>query len=218
MAAAVLAGGEQLIATGTPTDLALDTVNKQIYFTTSSFIQGNNTIQKVSYSGGSPSLLFTAGGSSGNGVGRCTALAVDVPHSKIIFSDAASNAVWSINTAGGSLAPVIKNLPGEKPLDVALDVTNQLIYYVTSSTVQGNNTLQRITYGGLNDVILLTATGGSSVQRCTALDFDPVGEKLYLADAGAGALWSLNLDGSGLAGVEAGLVATPRHLGLLPVF
>ena len=207
------------IPTSTPTDLALDTVNQKIYFTTSSYTQANNTIQWVSYSGGSPTVLFTASGptgNGGNGVSRCTALAVDHLHSQIIFSDAGSNAIWSVTTAGGNLTSVMENLPAA-PLDVALDVTNQLIYYVTSSTIQSNNTVQRITYGGLNNTPLLVATGGSSVQRCTALEFDPAGEKLYLADAGASTLWSFNSSGSGLGTVEAGVLATPRRLRLLPL-
>ena len=199
------------IPTSTPTDMALDTVNQQIYFATSSFTQSNNTIQRVNYSGANRTVLLTAGGSSGNGVSRCTALALDTVHSQILFCDAGTNALWSLSSAGGNPASVKQNLPGA-PLDLALDVSNQLIYYVTSSSVQSNNTLQRISYGGQGNTPLLTAPGGSGVQRCTAVEFDPAASKLYLADAGAGALWSLNPDGSGLGAVESGVVATPRRI------
>lgn len=205
------------ISIATPVDLALDTVNHVIYFATSSFTQGNNTIQKVGYAGGAPSTVFTASGASGNGVGRCTALALDTLHSKIIFSDAASNAIWSITTAGGSLTAVIKNL-GAAPLDVALDVTNQLVYFVTSSAAESANSIERIPYSGGSATTLFTAPGTAGVQRCTGLDFDPAASELYLADAGADALWSLNANGSGVTKFTSGLLAQPRRLKLLPAF
>jgi hypothetical protein len=199
------------IPTSTPTDLTLDSANQLIYFTTSSYTLSNNTIQRMSYSGANRTVLFSAS----NGVTRCTALALDTSHSQIIFSDAGTNALWSITSSGALLTPVIQNLPGV-PLDLALDVTNEAIYYVTSSTIQSNNTVHRVFYGGERNVLLLTATGGTNVQRCTAIDYDPVALKLYLADAGASALWSLNSDGSGLASVDLHVLSTPRRVKLLP--
>jgi hypothetical protein len=189
----------------------LDTANQLIYFTTSSYTLTNNTIQRMSYSGANRTVLFSAS----NGVARCTALALDTLHLQIIFSDAGTNALWSVTSTGALLTPVIQNLPGA-PLDLALDVTNEAIYYVTSSTIQSNNTVHRVFYGGERNVLLLTAAGGASVQRCTAIDFDPVALKVYLADAGASALWSLNSDGSGLASVDLHVLPTPRHVTLLP--
>ncbi|MGA2750420.1 MAG: choice-of-anchor Q domain-containing protein [Verrucomicrobiota bacterium] len=204
------------IATGTPTDLALDTAHQQIYFTTSSCTQASNTIQRVSYSGAGGTVLFTATGSSGNGVSRCTALALDLLHSQIVFSDAGAKALWSVPLEGGSVATSVKNNLLAAPLDLALDVTNQFIYYVTSGTIQSNNTVQRIDYGGATNTLLFVAAGGGSVQRCTAIDFDPAASKLYLADAGAGILWSLDPDGLGLATVETGVLSIPRRVRLLP--
>jgi Cadherin-like domain len=204
------------IPISTLTDLTLDTAHQLIYFATSSSAQGSNTIESVTYTGANRSVLFTAGGSSGNGVSRCTSLALDSLHSKIIFSDAGSNALWSLPSAGGSPTAIVSNLTAA-PLDVALDISNQLVYYVTSSTIQSNNTVRRIAYDGSSNTLLFTATGSAngSVQRCTALDFDPVDAKLYLADAGASALWSLNANGSGLASVESSVLPTPRRLKLL---
>ncbi len=170
----------------TPTDLALDTVNQEIYFTTSSHTQSNNTIQKISYSGAGGKVLLIAGGSSGNGVSRCSALALDTVHSRIVFSDAGSNALWSVNLGGGDLVAVKNNLLAA-PLDLAVDVTNQFIYYVTGSSIQSSNTVQRIDYAGQTNTLLLTAGDGNTIQRCTALEFDPAASKIYLADAGASA-------------------------------
>jgi hypothetical protein len=201
------------LTNSTPTDLALDTVNQQIYFTTSSWIQSDNTIQRVSYSGDVSTVLVTAGGSSGNGVSRCTALALDLLHSLIFFSDAGTNALWSVTLGGDDLSSVAENLAAA-PLDLALDVTNKLIYYATSSSIQSSNTVQRIDYAGLTNTLLFTAAGGGSVQRCTALEFDPVASKIYLADAGASALWTLNGDGSDLAPLATGVLPIPRRLRL----
>ena len=204
------------IAPGTPTDLALDTVHQNIYLTTSSATQANNTIKRVSYSGAGATTLFTATGPSGNGVSRCTALALDLLHSQIMFSDAGANALWSIPLAGGGVATSVQNNLLAAPLDLALDVTNEYIYYVTSSTIQNNNTVQRVDFSGAENTLLYAATGGGSVQRCTAIEFDPAASKLYLADAGASALWSLGTNGAGLATVQADVLATPRRARLLP--
>lgn len=199
------------ISTSTPTDLALDTVNEQIYFTTSSYTQSGNTIQKVGYAGGAPTLLFTASGANS----RCTALSLDLVHSEIVFADAGSNALWSVTLTGGDLT-LIKNNLAAAPLDLALDVTNQFIYYVTGSWSEGSNTVQRLNYNGSSPTTLLTAGSGNTIQRCTALGFDPTTSKIYLADAGSDTLWSLNTNGSSIALFQTNVLATPRHLGLLP--
>ena len=201
--------------TNTPTDLALDTVNQKIYYTTSSATPANNTIQRMDYTGNNNTVLFTAG-ASGNNVSRCTALALDSLNSRIIFSDAGVKGLWSVDLSGSGLTLVASNLTAV-PLDLALDVTNQLIYYTTSSWGQNSNTVQRVNYAGTVNTLLFTATGGivnggNGVSRCSAIEFDPVGSKLYLADAGANALWSLNPDGSGLSPVEAGLLPAPRRV------
>ncbi|HEY3861625.1 MAG TPA: choice-of-anchor Q domain-containing protein [Verrucomicrobiae bacterium] len=201
---------------GTPMDLSLDAVHQQVYFTTSSATLSNNTIQRVNYNGANPAVLFTATGTPGNGVGRCTALAVDVPHSAILFSDAGSNDLWRVNLGGGSLANVKANAPGA-PLDLALDVSNSLIYYVTSSATEGSNTLRQISYTGANETTLLAANNGNKVGRCTAVLFDASAAKLYLADAGSNMIWSLNTNGSSVAACQAGLPGTVRHMALLPI-
>jgi hypothetical protein len=205
------------ISTGTPTDIALDTVHQLIYFTTCSANQTGNTIQRVSYTGTGGTVLFTATGPASNGVSRCTALALDLLHLEIMFSDAGLKALWTIPLAGGSVATSVKSNLLAAPLDLALDVTNQIIYYVTGSTIQSSNTVQRINYSGAANTLLYTAPGGNSVQRCTAIEFDPVAAKLYLADAGSSTLWSMNTNGAGLASVESDVLSTPRRLRLLTV-
>jgi hypothetical protein len=202
--------------TYTPNDLALDTVNQKIYYTTSSATQTNNTIQRMDYTGNNNTVLFTAG-ASGNNVSRCTALALDLKNSLIFFSDAGVKGIWSLNLSGYGLTLITSNLTAV-PLDLALDVTNQFIYYATSSSVQNSNTVQKLNYAGNANTLLFTATGtaGNGVSRCTAIEFDPADSKLYLADAGANTLWSLNLDGSGLSQVEPNLLPTPRRVRFIP--
>ncbi|MGO8835831.1 MAG: beta strand repeat-containing protein [Limisphaerales bacterium] len=202
--------------TNTPTDLALDTVNQMIYYTTSSATVTNNTIQRMDYTGNNNTVLFTAG-TSGNNVSRCTALALDLKNSLIFFSDAGVKGIWSLNLSGSGLTLINSNLTAV-PLDLALDVTNKFIYYATSSSIQNSNTVQKLNYAGNANTLLFTATGaaGNGVSRCTAIDFDPAGSKLYLADAGTNALWSLNIDGSGLSQVELNLLPTPRRVRFIP--
>ena len=202
--------------TSTPTDLALDTVNQKIYYATSSATQTNNTIQRMDYTGNNNTVLFTAG-ANGNHVSRCTALALDLKNSLIFFSDAGVKGIWSLNLSGSGLTLINSNLTAV-PLDLALDVTNKFIYYATSGSGQNSNTVQKLNYAGNTNTLLFTATGaaGNGVSRCTAIEFDPADSKLYLADAGTNALWSLNLDGSGLSQVEPNLLPTLRRVRFIP--
>jgi len=203
--------------TNTPLSVALDVVNQRIYYASSSSTQTNNTLQRMDYAGGNTTVLFTAlGVSPGNGPQRCTALAVDVLNSKIFFADAGSNAIWSVNLAGDGLSLVSSGLVGA-PLDLALDVTNQLIYFTTSSTLPSSNTVRRMTYSGSGLTTLLIASNG--VQRCTSLDLDLPNAKLYFSDAGSNALWSINLAGGAPTLVKGDLpAATVRKVLLLPSF
>ncbi len=207
--------------TSFPLSLALDVLNEKIYYTTSSANQSANTIERMDYTGNNNTLLLTGSGpvaNGGNGVQRCTALAIDTLHSKIFFTDAGSSSIWNTSLTGSSLSLVVSNL-GAAPLDLALDVTNQLIYYVTSSTIQTLNTIQRIAYNGSNKTLLFTATGplANGVIRCTALDLDFPDAKIYLADAGVNALWSVPIAGGSPASIKVNLPDSyVRNLRLLP--
>ena len=206
--------------TNTPTDLALDTVNQKIYYTTSSATTANNTVQRMDYNGNNNTVLFTAG-TGGNNATRCTALALDSLNSRIIFSDAGVNGLWSLDLSSLTLTLVKSNLTAV-PLDLTLDVTNQLIYYATSSFDQNSNTVQRVSYNGSGNSLIFTATGstingGNGVSRCTAIEFDPNDSTLYLVDGGASALWSLSPNGTGLSPVLTGVLSSPRRVRLIPL-
>ena len=205
---------------GTLTDLALDTVKQKIYFTTSSATPVNNTIQRVDYSGSNNVSLLVANGVA-TAVNRCTSLALDTLNSKIVFSDAGVQGLWSMNLDGSGVTSIKSNLTAV-PLDVALDVSNQLVYYVTSSANQGSNTVGRVDYNGSGNTLLFTASGpivngGNGVSRCTALELDPTGSAIYLADAGSNALWTLNANGSGLGSVLTSVTPIPRRVRFLPL-
>ncbi len=196
--------------TSAPLGVALDVLNQQIYYTTSSTVQGGNTVQRMDYAGNNNVVLFVAS----NGVSRCTALAVDTLNARIFIADAGSNAIWSLNLAGAGLALVNAGGPAT-PLDLALDVTNQLVYFTTSSTIQNSNTVQRVAYNGSGSTTLLVASNG--VQRCTALDVDVSNARIYFSDAGSNALWSVSTAGGAPTLVKNGLsAATVRKVRLLP--
>ena len=195
---------------GFPTDIALDVVNKKIYYTTSSTLQSSNTVQEVDYTGLNNNLLFTATGvSPGNGVSRCTAIALDVPNSKIFIADAGARKIWSMSVAGTSLVALATNT-ASTPTDVALDIANQQVYFTAGSPVQGSNFIQRVNYNASGLTTLFTASG--SVQRCTALDLDLVHGGIYLSDAGANALWRVPIGGGTATSILSGLTATAKKV------
>jgi hypothetical protein len=198
--------------TNYPTDMALDVLNQQIYYTTSSTIQGNNTIQRMDYTGSNNVTLFTATGSGGNGVSRCTAIAVDLLNSKIFLADAGAQKIWSMSPPGTSLLALATSGPNSFPSGVALDTANQQVYFTVSSTVQSANLIQRVNYSGTVLTTLFTASG--SVQRCTALDLDVPHATIYLSDAGSTspALWRVPIGGGSATTVLSGLTATAKKV------
>jgi hypothetical protein len=195
-----------------PTDLALDVLNRQIYYTTSSTIQGNNTVQRVDYTGNNNVTLFTATGAGGNSVSRCTAIAVDLLNSKIFLADGGAQKVWTMSPTGTSLLAVATTAPNSFPSGVALDTANQQVYFTVSSTVQNANLIQRVNYNGTGITTLFTASG--SVQRCTALDLDVPHATIYMSDAGptSPALWRVPLGGGSATTVLSGITATARKV------
>jgi hypothetical protein len=205
--------------TSAPLSVALDVVNRQIYYATSSTLQRSNTVQRMDYTGDNNTVVFTATGPSpGNGVQRCTALALDTLNSMVFITDAGAAALWSMDLAGSGLRLVESGLTAT-PADVALDATNQFVYFTTSSSLQLSNTVQRVGYDGTGPKTLLMATGpdGNQVGRCTALDLDLAGSKLYFSDAASNALWSVNLAGGSPVLVKAGLPAgTVKKVRLVP--
>jgi hypothetical protein len=198
--------------TNYPTDLALDVLNQQIYYTTSSTIQSNNTVQRMDYTGSNNVPLITATGAGGNGVSRCTAIAMDLLNSRIFLADAGAQKIWSVSPAGTGLLELAKTGPGAFPSGVALDVSNALVYFTVNSTVQSSNLIQRVNYNGTGLTTLFTASG--SVQRCTALDLDVPHATIYLSDAGSTspALWRVPLGGGGATTVLSGISATAKKV------
>ncbi len=117
-------------------------------------------------------------------------MAVDDLNGKLFLIDGAASALWSLNLDGSGLT-LVKGGLTNYPTDLALDVLNQKIYFTTSSTIQNNNTVQRMDYTGNNNTVLFTATGpgggglpGNGVSRCTAIAVDLLNSKIFIADAG----------------------------------
>jgi DNA-binding beta-propeller fold protein YncE len=187
--------------TAFPTDLALDVTNQLVYFTTSSTIQTNNTIQRMAYSGNKLVKLLTAGVGPAAGVARCTAIALDGANGRIFLVDV-SGSLWSMTLSGAGVT-ALATVNGAYPTGLALDSANRQVYFSVSSTVQNSNSIQRVSYGGTGLTSLFTASG--SVQRCTALDFDPVTQSIYLSDARANSLWRIPL----ATGTPAAILSLP---------
>lgn len=201
--------------TNYPTDLALDVLNQQIFYTTSSTIQGDNTVQRMDYTGNNNVTLFTASGpvaNGGNGVSRCTAIAVDLLNSKIFLVDAGAQKIWRMNLDGTGLFAMATTAPNSFPSGVALDVTNQVVYFTVSSTVQSANLIQRVNYNGTGLTTLFAASG--SIQRCTALDLDAPHATIYLSDAGStsAALWRIPIGIDNITPVATGMAATAKKV------
>lgn len=189
-----------------PTDLALDVLNEKIYYTTSSTIQTNNTVQRMDYTGSNNVTLFTATGNS-----RCTALAVDLLNSKLFVADGGAQKIWGMSLTGAN-PTVLTTISGAYPTDVALDAANQLVYFTASSTVQSSNLIGQMNYSGAEKYNRYTASGG--VQRCTALDLDLQNGIIYLSDAGANTLWRMPqvANGTSPTAVLSGLPATAKKV------
>ncbi len=193
--------------TNFPTDLALDVLNEKIYYTTSSTITNNNTVQRMDYTGSNNVTLFSAGGT---GLARCASLAVDLLNSKIFIADGGAQKIWSMSLTGTGLAALATTASNSFPTGVAVDATNQQVYFTVSSTVQSSNLIQRVNYNGSGLLTRFTASGG--VQRCTALDLDLGHSIIYLSDAGANTLWRIPLGGGSATAVLSGLSATAKKV------
>jgi hypothetical protein len=183
-----------------------------IYYNTSSTVPSRNTLDSVSTNGGDPTTLFTAGSQ----MSHCTALAVDAVNGKLFLLDGPDSSLWSVNLDGSGLA-LIENGLTNFPTDLALDVQNRQIYFATSSTIQDNNTIQRVDYTGSNNATVFIATGSpadDAVSRCTAIAVDLLNSKIFVADAGAGKIWSMNLAGNGLVALAKASNSIPTGLAL----
>ncbi len=195
--------------TSFPSDLALDVLNQKIFLTTSSTVQADNTVQSLDYTGAGHSVLFTATGAGGNGVSRCTAMALDLLHSRMFIADAGAQKVWRLDSAGNGLVELAATA-NSYPTGLAVDPTNQHVYFTASSAAQAFNSVQRVGYDGSGLTTTFAASG--AVQRCTALDLDLRGANIYLSDAGANALWRIPLGGGSAALVLSGLPATAKKV------
>lgn len=194
--------------TSQPTDLALDVLNQKIYFSTSSTVDTNNTVQVMNYNGSGNAVLMRAG-TGGNPVSRCTALAVDTLNSRIFVADAGAQRIWSMSLAGAGLT-ALATTTNAFPTSLVADPSSQRVYFTASSTIQSSNSVRRIQYNGAGAQTVFTASG--TVQRCTAIDLDPANGVLYLSDAAASSIWRIPLATATPALVTSGLPATAKRV------
>ncbi len=134
---------------------------------------------------------------------------MDPLNSKIFIADAGAQKIWSLSLTGTGLT-ALATTTNSFPIGVAVNPTNQQVYFIASSPVQNSNVIQRVNYNGSGLTTLFTASG--SVQRCTALDLDLAGAVIYLSDAGANSLWRIPLGGGSASTVLGGLTATAKKV------
>ena len=77
-----------------------------LFVATSSATQGNNTVEHVTPAGTANASIFTATGTGGNNVSRCTAIALDTTLQKVFLVDAGNQKLWSMNLDGSGLSLV----------------------------------------------------------------------------------------------------------------
>jgi hypothetical protein len=191
--------------------LAFRAPGQTLYYGTSSAVGASNTVQSVVTNGSGNALLYIASGA----IDRCTAVAVDSLNGKIFLADAQANKIWSLDLSGSNLTFI--NSTAAFVTGLALDAVDQKIYYITSSTIPGDNRLQRMDYTGLNNTTFFTGAASNGVQRCTSLAVDPVNSVIFVGDAGSNVIWSMNLTGGNLSQVGRTLTGAPLDLAVDPV-
>lgn len=141
----------------TPTSMALDVNNRQIYFTLSSTVQSSNRIERMNYDGSGLITLFTASG----GIQRCTALDLDLAQDNIYFSDAMTKARFQLPLSGGSATLILTELPGTaKTLRFyARAQSESLIPFLTGFSFVGTNLTLNVSNGVAGETYyVLTST------------------------------------------------------------
>jgi hypothetical protein len=164
--------------------VALDDVDGFVYCTVSNVATGG-TIQRASVLGGPMTTIVTLPvGSNPRGI------TVDHANDRIYWADFGLHQIWSANLDGSSPTALATLPPGTGPWGIAVEPVSQRIFW----TEYGTGQIQRLTNVG---VLTLIASGLAN-PTYLALDLD--GQRMYWAEAGAGAqkLRRASLSGSSM--------------------
>jgi hypothetical protein len=103
--------------------------------------------------------LFTATDSAGNGVSRCTAIALGLVNSKIFVADAGAKKIRSMGLSGSGLA-ALAAATNSVPTSLAVDPASRQVYFTASSAARNFNSIQRVSYDGSGVTTVFTASSG----------------------------------------------------------
>jgi DNA-binding beta-propeller fold protein YncE len=164
--------------------VALDDVAGFVYCTVSNVATGG-TIQRSSVLGGPVATIVTLPvGSNPRGI------TVDHVNNRIYWADFGLNQIWRANLDGSSPTALATLPAGSGPWGIAAEPVLQRIFW----TEYGTGQIQRLTNTGVLTLII----SGLANPTYLALDLD--GQRMYWAEAGAGAqkLRRANLSGSSM--------------------
>jgi len=172
-----------------PQAVALDSTNQTVYWTQLSFINAHVEHASADLSSYSPP------GSGPTPYSCLRGIAVDpLAHQLYLTSTNLQTgaSILRVNEDGTGLTTLLSfpvNSPGE-PHDIALDLAHGFMYWCDL----GRGTITRATLAGGQRTDLASGFPGVS-----GLALDLGHQRLYFTDWFLGSIWSMNLDGSGLA-------------------
>lgn len=149
-----------------PTGVAVDRVAQLVYWTDNV----TDRITRVAYNGTGVTIVYTAAEAAANPTG----IAVDPAHGKLFWAE--GSRVRSSSLDGANVTTIITGAAGNVPSSVALDATNQRVYW----TDNGTDTVNRADYNGANSAVIYAALDGTSNPRGLAIDV--VANKLFWAE------------------------------------
>ena len=185
---------EDIVTTGSPRGLALDTVEGKIYWTD----QGTRKIRRAELDGTEVEDLVT-------GLGNPVGLALDVGEGKVYWTDTSEDKIQRANLDGSEVEDLVTEGLSH-PTGLALDGRSGKMYW----TDWGTDKIQRANLDGyfVEDLV----TSGLSSPEGLALD---VGEgKIYWTDYGTDKIQRADLDGSNVEDLVVSGLSIPRGLAL----
>ena len=185
---------EDLVTSGRPNGIALDSNAGKMYWTDSIELRsGIGKIRRANLDGSQVEDLVTTGAPS--------SIALDPDRGKMYWTDAFTDAIRRANLDGSGVEDLVTTgmvVHGALPLDraITLDPEGEKMYWTDSVQVEygqsGRDKIQRANLDG-SQVETLVTTG---LRSPNGIALDPGAGKMYWTDSGRGKIQRANLDGS----------------------
>lgn len=187
---------DSLVTANQTLAVAVDTVNKKLYYGTGGY--GNASLNRSDFDGSSEEVLISSSDISGD-VG---AVCVDVDNDAVFWGETGSPyriRKCSLDGTGSSPAEILREdaIAGESGVyGMYLDIDNQRVYYSLSIGAPSSNPdrIYRMSVNGTASFSELLVDADNEAIRGVAADADA--EKLYYAETTSGEIRSVNFDGS----------------------